>query len=208
MTTVLHISASPRGAASDSGALAAAFLESYQDARPGTVVKTLDLWDGSLPQFGPAGASAKLAVFAGGAPEGEQAEVWAQAQALTDQFTSADAYVFSIPMWNAGVPYVFKQWVDIITQRGTVFGFDPAAGYSGLVNGKKAATIYTSGVYSEGVPIQFGADFHSTYVKDWLRFVGVTDVTEVRFQPTILTGTRNQDRDAALVAARDAGNAF
>ncbi|MEV8614445.1 NAD(P)H-dependent oxidoreductase [Amycolatopsis sp. NPDC051373] len=147
-----------------------------EDANPGTVVKTLDLWDGSPPQFGPAGASAKLAVFAGGAPEGEQAEVWAQAQTLT--------------------------------QPGMVFGLDPAAGYSGLVHGKKAATIYTSDVYSEGVPIQFGADFHSTYVKDWLRFVGVTEVTEVRFQPTILTATPDQDRAAALTAARDAGKAF
>jgi FMN-dependent NADH-azoreductase len=29
---------------------------------------------------------------------------------------TADAYLFSVPMWNAGVPYVLKQWIDIITE--------------------------------------------------------------------------------------------
>ena len=209
MTTLLHVSASPRGAASESLALASAFLETYQEAHPDVVIKTLDLWDGSLPQFGPSGASAKMTVFGGGAiTEAEQLAVWEQAKNLADQFTSADAYLLSVPMWNAGVPYVFKQWVDIITQPGMVFGFDPAAGYSGLVTGKKAAAIYTSGVYAPGAPIQFGTDFHATFVNDWLRFVGVTDVTEVRFQPTVLTASPDQDRATALNAAREAAKKF
>lgn len=209
MTTLLHISASPRGAASESLALASAFLESYKEANPDAVINTLDLWDGSLPQFGPTGASAKMTVFGGSAvTDTEQAAVWGQAQVLADQFTSADAFLFSVPMWNAGVPYVFKQWVDIITQPGMLFGFDPAAGYTGLVTGKRAAAIYTSGVYSPGTPIQFGTDFHATYVTDWLRFIGVADVTEVRFQPTILTAAPDQDRAAALNEAREAGKKF
>ena len=134
--------------------------------------------------------------------------MWEQVKALAKQFTTADEYLLSVPMWNAGVPYVFKQWVDIITQPGTVFAFDPATGYTGTVDGKKAATIYTSGVYAPGVPIAYGTDFHSTYVKDWLRFVGVTDVTEIRFQPNMLTATPDEDRAAALEAAREAGKAF
>jgi FMN-dependent NADH-azoreductase len=209
MTTLLHVSASPRGAASESLALASSFLDAYREMHPGTAVETLDLWDGSLPRFGPPGASAKVTVFGGGAiTDPEQAAVWAQAQALADQFTAADAYLFSVPMWNAGVPYVFKQWIDIITQPGMVFSFDPATGYSGLVKGKKAATIYASGVYSPGVPIQYGSDFHSTFINDWLRFVGVTDVTEIRFQPTILTATPGDDRAAAHAAARNAAKTF
>jgi FMN-dependent NADH-azoreductase len=106
------------------------------------------------------------------------------------------------------VPYVLKQWIDIITQPGMVFGFDPAAGYSGLVQGKKAMAIYTSGVYSPGAPIQFGNDFHATFISDWLRFVGVTDVTEIRFQPTILTASPDEDRATARAAAREAGKTF
>ena len=208
MTTLLHVSASPRGAASESLALASTFLDTYRETHPDVIVETLDLWDGSLPEFGPTGASAKMTAFGGGTPEGEQAAVWARAQALADQFTAADAYLFSVPMWNAGVPYVFKQWIDIITQPGMLFSFDPATGYSGLVQGKKATTIYTSGVYAPGVPIQYGSDFHATFISDWLRFIGVTDVTEIRFQPTILTATPGEDRAAAHAAAREAAKTF
>jgi FMN-dependent NADH-azoreductase len=100
-------------------------------------------------------------------------------------------------MWNAGVPYVLKQWIDIITQPGWVFGFTPTDGYHGLLTGKKAVTVYTSGVYSPGAPPAFGSDFHSTFFNDWLRFAGITDVTELRFQPTMLTATPEADRAAA-----------
>ena len=62
MTTLLHVSASPRGGASESGALASAFIETYRENHPDAVIETLDLWDGSLPQFGPTGASAKMTV--------------------------------------------------------------------------------------------------------------------------------------------------
>jgi FMN-dependent NADH-azoreductase len=208
MTTLLHVSASPRGAASESLALASAFLDTYREVNPDVMVETLDLWQAALPVFGPVGASAKMIAFGGGTPEGEQAAVWAQAQQLADQFTAADAYLFSVPMWNAGVPYVFKQWIDIITQPRMLFGFDPAAGYSGLVHGKKATAIYTSGVYAPGAPIQFGADFHASFVSDWLRFVGVTDVTEIRFQPTLLTASPDEDRATAHAAAREAAKTF
>lgn len=208
MTTLLHVSASPRGAASESLALASTFLETYREVHPEVKVETLDLWDGSLPAFGPVGASAKMVAFGGGTPQGEEAAVWAKVQALADQFTSADAYLLSVPMWNAGVPYVFKQWIDIITQPGMVFSFDPATGYSGLVTGKKAVTIYASGVYAPGMPIQYGNDFHSTFVNDWLRYVGVTDVTEIRFQPTILTASPDDDRARAHAAAREAAKTF
>jgi len=211
MTTLLHVSASPRGAASESLALASTFLATYREVHPEVLVETLDLWDRPLPRFGPAGASAKLAVFGGASPDSldpEQAAVWAQAQALADQFTAADAYLFSVPMWNAGVPYVLKQWIDIITQPGMLFGFDPATGYTGLVTGKKAAAIYTSGVYAPGVPIEYGTDFNASFLADWLRFAGVTDVTEIRFQPTVLTTSPAEDRDAAHAAACAAAKAF
>ena len=32
-------------------------------------------------------------------------------------------------MWNFGIPYKLKQWIDVITQPGLAFRFDPAQGY-------------------------------------------------------------------------------
>lgn len=208
MTTLLHISASPRGEASESLSLAQTFLDSYTATHPDATVEHLDLWDGTLPSFGFHGASAKMAVFGGGTPSGPDAPAWAQARAVHDRFAAADVYLFTVPMWNSGIPFVLKQWIDVITQPGWVFGFDPTEGYHGLVNGKKAAVIYTSGVYAPGSPPAFGHDHHAVYFNEWLQLVGITDITEVRFQPTVLTATPEADRDAADQRARDVARTF
>jgi FMN-dependent NADH-azoreductase len=208
MTQLLHISASPRGEASESLKLAEAFLNAHGSANPEVEIDHQDLFDGALPAFGRLAAGAKVAVFAGGQPTPEQAGEWDGARAVFDRFAAADAYLFSVPMWNAGVPYPLKQWVDIVTQPGWIFGFTPEAGYSGLIHGKKAAVIYTSGVYSPGAPLAFGNDFHSTFVSDWLRFAGISDVTDLRFQPTVLTQSPDDDRATALRQAANAGASF
>lgn len=196
MSSLLHVNGSPRGGQSQSLAIAQAFLSAYRDDRPEAKVDTWNLFDDSLPEFGTGAADAKMAAFSGQELTAEQADVWAQARAVFDRFASADEYVFNIPMWNAGVPYRVKHWIDVITQPGWAFGFDPAAGYSGLVTGKKALVVYTSGVYTPGVPVEFGADFHGSFFTDWLRFVGITEVSELRFQGNALLA----DADAALNA--------
>ena len=73
MATLLHLSASPRGAASESRAIAATFLDAYRATHPDDEVVEWDLWDGTLPPFGPAAAAAKMAVFAGADPQGDEA---------------------------------------------------------------------------------------------------------------------------------------
>ena len=105
---------------------------------------------------------------------------------ITSRFTQADVYVISAPMWNGGIPYKLKQYIDIICQPGLLFGFDPENGYAGLLEGKKAVLFYTSGVWSPGAPKKYGIDFHAEYLAWWLDFVGVKDVETVRFQPTLL----------------------
>jgi FMN-dependent NADH-azoreductase len=80
MTRLLHVSSSPRGAASESLAIADAFLDSYRDAHPGAAIDTFDLWDGSLPAFGPDAAAAKMTVFAGQTPTGTQVAAWQAAK--------------------------------------------------------------------------------------------------------------------------------
>lgn len=198
MSQLLHVNASPRGSASQSLAIADAFLGVYKDRKPETKVDTLHLFEERPPEFGTVAAAAKMAAFSGQEQTPEQIAVWEQARAVFDRFVAADEYVFNIPMWNAGVPYVLKHWIDVITQPGWVFGFDPAAGYTGLVTGKRAVVVLTGGVYSPGVPQEFGVDFHSTFFKDWLRFIGITDVEELRFQGNAMVA----DGEKALQEAR------
>jgi FMN-dependent NADH-azoreductase len=209
MSHLLHIASSPRGAASESLQIADAFLDSYRESHPDDHVETWDLWDGSLPAFGPPAAAAKMTVFSGAAPGGQQAEAWRAAEATFARFDAADRLLFSVPMWNAGIPYILKQLIDVISQPGMVFGVDPSKGYSHLLEnrGKKAAVIYTSAVWGPPLGPEFGRDFQSTYFDDWLRWTGINDITEIRYHPT-LTGDLDAERRDAHDSAREAARRF
>lgn len=205
MSTVLHISASPRGEASESLAIARTFLETYERTHPDDEIVTFDLWDGSLPEFGPAAAAAKMALFAGREPTGD---AWYSVVRTVERFTAADKYLFSVPMWNGTVPYILKQFIDVVSQPGMLFSFNPALGYTGLLKNKKAAVVYTSAVYGDGVPPSFGTDFQRPYLGNWLRWVGVHDITEIQFRPNLVTSTGAEDRLTAHEEARDAAKNF
>lgn len=203
MTRLLHLSASPRGGASESLSLADAYLAEVA-GRPDVEIDHWDLWDGSVPEFGPDAAAAKMAVFAGQEPTGTQAAAWGRAIAAFQRLDAADAYLLSVPMWNGGVPYVLKQLIDVVSQPGLLFGFDPEAGYSGLLTGKKAVLLLTSAVYGEGLPALFGVDFQRPYLEWWLDWAGIEDVTTVEFRPNLVTDQADLLRATALEQVREA----
>ena len=150
MTTLLHISASPRGTKSESLALAQVFLETYAEQNPDVTIEEWDLWDGSVPEFGTAAAEGKMNTFAGIDLEGPSVAAWRQVTETFERFAAADLYLFSVPMWNASVPYKLKQLIDVVSQPGLVFSFDPVEGYTGLLTGRKAAVLYTAAIYGPG----------------------------------------------------------
>ena len=141
MTKILHIVASPRGDASQSTQLAEAFLKTAIQENPTTTVDTLELWAEDLPEFDGDKAAAKMTFFGVGEMGSAQQTAWDHIVEITARFTDADAYVISAPMWNGGIPYKLKQYIDIITQPGLLFGFDPEAGYSGLLENKQAVVF-------------------------------------------------------------------
>jgi len=204
MSKLLHVSASPRGTASESLAIAATFVDTFSDVRPDIAVEHWDLWDGTLPPFGAAAAGAKMSIFAGQEPSGEQAAAWAAVHRTFERFAAADYYLFSVPMWNHGVPYILKQFIDVVSQPGLVFGFDGNTGYTGLITGKRAVVVYTSAVYGDDRGPQFGVDFQAPYFNDWLRWAGITDVTQITFRPNLAVDDPEPGRQAAHAAARDA----
>ncbi len=205
---LLHVSSSPRGEASESLRIAGVFVDAFREAHPDAEVEHWDLWDGSLPDFA-VGARAKMTVFSGQEPQDEQALAWSSARQAFERFDGADRLLFSVPMWNAGIPYVLKQFVDVVSQPGWIFGVDPDTGYSHLLSdrGKRVAAIYTSAVWGPPLGPEFGSDFQSTYLRDWLHWTGLTDVTDIRYHPT-LTGDREAARQAADAHARDVAATF
>ena len=204
MTNLLHIIASPRDVDSKSNALALAYIEAQRRADPDLTVDTLDLWREPLPEFDGDRAAAKMTFFGVGELDGNRKTAWDEIVRITQRFIDADHYVLGVPMWNGGIPYRLKLYIDILTQPGLLFGFDPAKGYSGLLKDKKATVFYTSGVFAQGVPAAFGLDFQSNYLKWWLNFIGVSEVETIRFQPTLLSPDPAKDFEDALRQARAA----
>jgi FMN-dependent NADH-azoreductase len=105
MSRILHIKASPRGNESFSTRAAEAFLSSFLAAHRTWQSETLDLFSADVPEFRAPAAKAKYAVMSGKAPEGEAEQAWKPVIDTIRHFSSAAAYVVSVPMWNFGIPY-------------------------------------------------------------------------------------------------------
>jgi len=193
MSKLLHIQASPRIGRSASIAVAEHFLDVYRTRHPGDTVETLDLWEVELPEFNGATIDAKYAVLHGQPHTPVQLEAWQAVVGIADRFTSADKYLFSLPMWNFGIPYKLKHFIDVLTQPGLTFSFTPEAGYKGLVTGKPAVAIYArGGAYGPGSGAE-GYDAQSAYLRQILGFIGFTDVKEIFVEPTLASATAKDD---------------
>ncbi|WP_173010197.1 NAD(P)H-dependent oxidoreductase [Mycolicibacterium sp. P9-64] len=203
---VLLVTASPRSE-SHSVHLAETFLDAYCGALPEVTVDRLNTFT-DLPAFGAHHVSAKMAVIARQPVPEDASRNWADVLAIADRVRAADTVVFAVPMWNGGIPWSLKLFIDVVTQPGVAFSFDPATGYTGLLGGRRAVVAYTSRVYAPGVPTPFGVDHQSTYFDWWLRYCGIDDVHELRLQPTFPGDDFDGEQARATVRARDLGLAL
>lgn len=198
MAKILHINASPREG-SRSLAVAKAFLETYLAAHPGDTVETLNLFKANLMPFDGAVMEAKYAVLGGNNPTGEQELAWANVNTLADHLKSFDKYVINVPMWNFSVPYVLKQYIDILTQPGITFSYTPEEGYKGLVTGKKAFIAYArGGEYPEGSDAA-KIDHQKPWFNFALNFIGITDLVTVDIEGTLYGKQIADERTAAAI---------
>lgn len=204
MTKILFINASPRGAQSQSAQLAQAYLDQRLAADPSLEIDVLNLWAEELPEFDGDKNAAKLSFFGVGDMTDQAQTAWDIVTEVTARFTQADEYVMAVPMWNGGVPYKLKHYIDVITQPGLLFGFDPEQGYFGLLEDKKAHVFYSAGVFAPGADRKYGEDYHSAYLEWWFGLVGIADVETVRLQPSILNADPAAAFETALMQAKAA----
>ncbi len=184
MATLLYVEASPRKERSHSIKAAEAFIDAYAAAHPGDTVDRLDLWAEELPAFDGDMLNAKYAIMHGTDPSAAEKAAWGEVERLFARFDAADKYLFSVPMWNFGLPYRLKQYIDIITQPGLAWSFSPESGYAGLVSGKAAAVYASAGVYHEGSGAE-AFDLQKPAFEGWLGFIGITEVTRIVVAPTL-----------------------
>ena len=178
MAKLLYIEASPRKERSHSIAVANAFLDAYAAAHPGDTIDRLDLWAETLPAFDGAMLDAKYAILHGEQPGTAEQAAWGEVERVVARFTSADKYLISMPMWNFGLPYVMKHYIDIVTQPGLSWTVSPEGEYQGLVEGSAVVIYSSAGDYQEGSGRE-AFDMQKPYVENWLAFLGVTDVRRI-----------------------------
>ena len=203
MAKLLYIEASPRKTRSKSIEVAKTFLDTLRTAHPSLEVDTLDLWSTELPKFDGSVIEAKYAILHGQPHTEEQAQAWRQVEKVIARFKAPDCYLFSLPMWNFGLPYILKHYIDVIIQPGLTFSFSPTEGYSGLVKGKKAVAVYArGGAYGAGTGME-GYDMQSKALAGILGFIGLTDLNSIFVEPTL-----SPESEAAVVKAKEQATAL
>ena len=153
---------------------------------------TIDLWKKKLPSFDGDVIDAKYAILHGQSHTPSQASAWKEVEALIAEFKNADKYVISLPMWNFGIPYKLKHYIDILVQPGYTFQVSEK-GYEGLIKGKKMLVIYSrGGAYgAEGGAQKL--DMQKSYMDTVLPFIGFTHPLSIVIEPT-LEGEEKKDQ--------------
>jgi len=195
MPTLLHLDSSPSGDRSVSRHLTTEFTQQWQAATPDGMVITRDLT--TTPLVPVTGHWIGAAYTPPDALTPEQKSVLALSDVLVAELLNADEYVFGVPMYNFGVPGVFKLWVDQIARVGLTFAYIDGKP-KGLLTGKKAHFLIASGGdYGPGTAAA-SYNFVEPYLRAVFGFLGVTDT---EFQTAGGTAALNYGADRATFLA-------
>jgi FMN-dependent NADH-azoreductase len=185
MGHLLYIESSPRKKRSSSIDVAHVFLKEYEHTHPHDEISTVDLWQKELPRFDADIIDAKYALLHSQAHTEVQRKAWRSVEQIITEFKQADKYVISLPMWNFGIPYVLKHYIDILVQPSYTFNYSPENGYTGLVTGKPVVIIYArGGAYGAGSGGE-EMDMQKSYMEAVLKFIGFTDIRSIIVEPTL-----------------------
>jgi FMN-dependent NADH-azoreductase len=198
MKTYLQLNTSLHGAASQSSRLASQFIATLarsdrgaDEAVPGSHIIVRDLAGQPLPHL----TAERFTAFVTSPQQRtrDQAGIAAESDVLVAELAAADVIVIGLPMYNFGVPSTLKAYFDHVARAGVTFRYT-ANGPEGLLRGKRAYVIATRGGKHAGTP----SDLQSAYVRQFLGFIGITDV-EFIYAEGLALG--EESRTAALDAA-------
>jgi FMN-dependent NADH-azoreductase len=184
MKRLLHIDASPRGARSRSGVIGLSLSQALQTRLPGLEIETLNVFDADLPAFDRIAIEGRYGLLMGEPVPPEQEAAWAALREIAAHFLSFDSWLFTVPMWNFGLPYRLKHYIDLVTHPSLTFRNDALGNVEGLAAGRTAIIVAASAMPFGSNPDIDGLDFQLSYLKTWLGFIGVTDIHAVRVAGT------------------------
>ena len=189
--TLLQINTSLFSNSGQSTRLADQFVAGRQAADPGLDVVVRDLAREPVPYLTAERFQAFLAKPEARTPA--QNAIVDESDTLIDELKAADIVVIGLPMYNFGVPSQLKSYFDHVARAGVTFRYTEK-GPVGLLAGKKAYVFATRGGLYAGTP----RDVETSYVRQFLEFVGITDVEFVYAEGLAISETSKQ---AALARA-------
>lgn len=173
MTTILHLNSSVRSTGSISRQLSNEFVQKLKAAHADSRLIERDLAAQPVPHLTEAMMGAYFTAPEQRTPE--QTSTVKVSDELVAELQSADVVVIGAPMYNFSVSSTLKAWIDHVARAGLTFQYG-ANGPEGLLKGKKVYIVTArGGVYSEG-PAKV-MDFHETYLRAVLGFLGITDIS-------------------------------
>jgi len=190
MKTILHLTSSIFGEGGQSSRLAEEFVAAQLGAR----VIERDLARDPVPHLDAGRFGAFLSKPEGRTPA--QQQVLDESDALIAELRAADTIVLGLPMYNFGVPSQLKAWFDHVARAGATFKYTDK-GSVGLLTGKQAYVFAARGGLYAGTP----KDTQTAYVRDFLAFLGITDVKFVYAEGLAISEASKRE---SLAAARDA----
>ena len=201
---LLHIVSTPRENASNTLRISDAFLDCLQSKYGDLSIEVLDLFKRDLPSIAGDNIEVKYHLMEGLQIDKRHEQSWKEIEFLIEHFLSADMYLVTAPMWNLGIPYALKYYIDCIVQPGYLFRYSEEGCAIGMATGKKMVCITSrGGDYSEGSPFH-AYDFQEPYLRAIFGFCGITDMQFVNAQPMdISVPIRETAVRAAIEKARN-----
>jgi len=169
MKNLLKINSSIFSDQGQSSRLAEQFTAAWQAVHPEGKVKVKDLANNPIPHL----TSERFLSFLAKPEERTvaQKEVVEFSDALIEEIKQADVIVIGLPMYNLGVPSTLKSYFDHIARAGVTFRYTEK-GPQGLIKDKKVYVFASRGGLYAGTAL----DTQTSYVKDFLRLIGIEQV--------------------------------
>ncbi|MBW4602900.1 MAG: NAD(P)H-dependent oxidoreductase [Calothrix sp. FI2-JRJ7] len=186
MTKILHVDTSPRGQRSHSRTLTSNFVTNWKNSYLNSTIIYRDIGHQIVP---PVSETWIAAAFS--PPDTHTPELNTALQLsnqLIDELIDCDRYIFSVPMYNFGIPANFKAYIDQVCRVGRTFAVNLQGGYEGLLTGKKMLVITArGGSFPVGTPAT-SFDFQEPYIRTIFGLMGVTDISFVHAENLAMKG--------------------
>ena len=194
MTTLLQINASINTGKGQSSQLANQFVSAFHERRPDARIVLRDV---AATDPVPHLDAERFGAFLTQSDQRSAAQhaVVAYSDTLISEVREADVIVLGLPMYNFGVPSQLKAYFDHIARAGVTFKYTEK-GPVGLLTGKKVYVFAARGGLYAGTPL----DTQTAYVRDFLRFLGLSDV-EFVYAEGLAMGPQTKETNLAKAVA-------